>query len=136
MCLPLGLLYVGGILERAGHAVEIYDPYCNDPELTRFDKGNFSELDTAIQRFNPEIIGFGGIASSYGRTKKVSGYIHDNYPDIFQIAGGPLSSLYELLLTHTHVSLVFHGETEITLPQFLEKFKCRESWDGDRRDLL
>jgi len=130
MFLPLGLLYVGGILERAGHSVEIYDPYCDDLELIQFDQGNFSDIDKAIQKINPEIIGFGGIASSYGRTKILSGYIHKNYPDIFQIAGGQLSSLYELILTRTHISLVFHGETENTFPQFLEKFERRENWQG------
>ena len=70
MCLPLGLLYVGGILERAGHIVEIFDPYCNDVDLVRFDLGDYAELDAKIQEFNPAIIAFGGIASSYGRTKK------------------------------------------------------------------
>lgn len=130
MCLPLGLLYVGGILERARHSVEIYDPYCDDLELIQFDQGNFSDIDKTIQRFNPEIIGFGGIASSYGRTKILSEYIHKNYPDIFQIAGGPLSSLYELMLTRTHISLIFHGETENTFPQFLEKFERGKNWEG------
>lgn len=40
MCLPLGLLYVGSILERAGQEVEILDPYHDDVELTGFDQGN------------------------------------------------------------------------------------------------
>ncbi len=128
MCLPLGLLYVGGILERAGHGVEVFDPYCNDLELVRFDSGDYAELDAKIENFHPDIIGFGGIASSYGRTKKLSGYFHENYPEIFQIAGGPLSSLYQLMLEKTHVNLVFHGETELTLPLFLEKYGRGESW--------
>ena len=128
MCLPLGLLYVGGILERAGHTVEIFDPYCKDLELTRFDQGDFSDIDSVIQRLNPAIIGFGGIASSYGRTKKLSAHIHEKYPRIFQIAGGPLSSLYELILSKTSISLVFHGETELTFPLFLEKFANGGSW--------
>jgi anaerobic magnesium-protoporphyrin IX monomethyl ester cyclase len=128
MCLPLGLLYVGGILERAGHTVEIFDPYCRDLELVRFDQGDFSDIDEVIQRFTPDIVGFGGIASSYGRTKKLSGHIHEKYPGIFQIAGGPLSSLYEQILSKTSISLVFHGETELTFPHFLETFATGASW--------
>lgn len=128
MCLPLGLLYVGGILERAGHLVEIFDPYCNDLELVRFDSGDYAELDTKIQEFNPDIIGFGGIASSYGRTKKLSLYLKKRYPEIFQVAGGPLSSLYQRILEKTQINLVFHGETELTFPQFLEKFGKSENW--------
>ena len=126
--LPLGLLYVGGILERAGHLVEIFDPYCHDLELVRFDSGDYAELDAKIQDFKPEIIGFGGIGSSYGRTKKLSGYLHQHYPQVFQIAGGPLSSLYQMILEKTQINLVFHGETERTLPIFMEKFGKGESW--------
>lgn len=129
MCLPLGLLCVGGILERGGHLVEIFDPYCNDLELIRFDSGDYAELDAKIQESNPDVIGFGGIASSYGRTKKLSVYIHKNYPEIFQIAGGPLSSVYQLLLEKTQINLVFHGETELTLPRFMEKFRKGERWN-------
>jgi len=130
MCLPLGLLYVGGILERAGHAVEIADPYRGDIDLVRFDSGDYSAIDAAIRRFNPAIVGFGGIASSYGRAKKLSAHIHETSPDIFQLAGGPLSSLYELLLTRTHVGMVFHGETEKTFPVFLEKYDRQQDWSG------
>jgi anaerobic magnesium-protoporphyrin IX monomethyl ester cyclase len=127
-CLPLGLLYVGGIIERTGHSAHIVDPYINNPDITEFDQGNFSDIDEVIDMSHPEIIGFGGIGSSYGRTKILSEYLHKKYPAIFQIAGGPLSSLYELLLTKTHVSLIFHGETEITFPLFLEKFEKQTNW--------
>jgi len=128
--LPLGLLYVGGIIERTSHSVNIVDPYNKDPELTSFDNGDYSEIDKTIIQFHPKIIGFGGIASSYGRTKKISEYIHRKYPDILQIAGGPLASVYDLLLTNTYVNLVFHGETENTFPQFLEKIEREEAWQG------
>ncbi|MFA4850526.1 MAG: radical SAM protein [Methanoregula sp.] len=123
MMVPLGLLYVGGIIERSGHSVKIFDPYSRDPELVAFDHGEYSQITEIIESYRPKIIGFGGVASSYGRTKKLSEYIHKNFPNIFQIAGGALSSTYELLLTKTKVNLVFHGETETTFPQFLEKFE-------------
>jgi len=109
--LPLGLLYVGAIVERCGHKAKIVDPYLNDT--------NF--LNKTIEEFNPTIIGFGGIATSYGRTKQLSLYIKDSYPDIVQIAGGALASTYELLLTRTKIDVVFHGETEVSLPLFLER---------------
>jgi radical SAM superfamily enzyme YgiQ (UPF0313 family) len=118
----MGLLYAGSIIERCGHSVKIYDPYINDENLTHLDCGNYSELDEILNDFHPDIVGFGGIASSFGRTKKLSYYIHQNYPDILQISGGPLASVYELLLTRTNVDLVFHGETERTLPVFLERY--------------
>ena len=127
--LPIGLLYLGGIVERCGHSVSIIDPYCIDPKLTAFDQEDYSDIDVVIKIHHSKIICFGGISSSYGRTKKLSKYIHLNYPGIFQIAGGPLASVYELLLHNTSINLVFHGETENTFPLFLDKFENNENWE-------
>ena len=126
--LPLGLLYVGEILERVGHTVTLYDPYLDDLEMKQFDSGDFSRVDRIIQEFKPEIIGFGGIGSSYTRTKKISNYLFMQYPKILQIAGGPLSSIYKLILTQTRITVVFHGEADITLPEFLDKFQNNLEW--------
>jgi radical SAM superfamily enzyme YgiQ (UPF0313 family) len=124
--IPLGLIYAGSIIERCGHNAKIYDPYLNDEELKRFDNGDYSELDGILEEYCPDIVGFGGIASSYGRTKKLSNYIFEKHPGILQIAGGALASANELLLTKTNVALIFHGETERTLPIFLERY-CNEA---------
>lgn len=126
--LPLGLLYVGALLERAGHVVKIIDPYLKDPELKQFDAGNYMDLDFAIDGFKPSVIGFGGIASSYGRTKKLSKHIKLNFPTVLQIAGGALASVYQLLLMKTNVDIVFHGETERTLPAFLKATENNQNW--------
>ena len=120
LVLPLGLLYVGGIIERCGHKANIVDTYLYDLEVRGFDSGDFDNIGIAIRQFKPAIIGYGGIATSYGRTKIVSNYIKNNYPDILQIAGGALASVSDLLLTKTKVSIVFHGEVERSLPIFLE----------------
>jgi len=122
MTLPIGLLYAGSIIERCGHIAKIYDPYLNDENLTKLDNGDYTDLDWILEEYHPDIVGFGGIASSFGRTKKLSGYINRKRPDILQISGGPLASVYKLLLTRTNVSIVFHGETERTLPVFLERY--------------
>lgn len=120
--IPLGILYAGSIIERCGHSVKLYDPYHNDKNLTKLDNGNYTELDGILEEYRPNIVGLGGIASSYGRAKKISAYINGKYPDILQISGGALASVYKLLLTKTNVVLVFHGETERTLPVFMERY--------------
>jgi anaerobic magnesium-protoporphyrin IX monomethyl ester cyclase len=109
--LPLGLLYAGAIIERCGHKAKIVDMYLTD----------VAELFKTIDDFKPAIIGFGGIATSYGGTKQLSLRIRDRYPNLLQIAGGALASTYELLLTRTKIDVVFHGETEASLPLFLER---------------
>ncbi|MFA6078150.1 MAG: radical SAM protein [Candidatus Omnitrophota bacterium] len=119
--LPLGLLYAASIIERCGHKPIIVDPYIDDVDLKKFDSGDFSVIDAALSLHKPVVVGFGGIATSYPRTKKLSRYIKEKYPRTLQIVGGPLASVYELLLTKSDVDVVFHGETEVSLPVFLEK---------------
>lgn len=117
---PVGLLYVGKIFEKYGINVQIVDiyNYAFDGKL----EDEFC-IDTVLQKINqvkPEIIGFSGIATSYGWTKKFSKKIKSEFPSIIQIAGGPLASTYELLLKNTNIDYVFHGEAEANLPQFLK----------------
>ena len=77
--LPMGLLYAGSIIERCGHSVKIYDPYLTDENLTKLDNGDYTELDGILEDYHPDIVGFGGIASSFGRTKKISNYIYMHF---------------------------------------------------------
>lgn len=119
--LPLGLLYAASISERCGHTAKILDPYLDDPQLKDFDSDNFENIYKAIEDHRPSIIGYGGISTSYDRTKRISRHIAERYPSILQIAGGVLSSVSDLLLTRAEIDIVFHGETEISLPVFLEK---------------
>jgi len=116
---PVGLLYVGKIFEEHGINVKIVDIY-----NFAFDGKLEDEycLDTIVKEINqlkPEIIGFSGIATSYGWTKFLSKSIKKAFPSIIQIVGGALSSTYELLLTKTSIDYVFHGEAEANLPHFL-----------------
>lgn len=122
--LPLGLLYAGAIIERCGHRVRIFDPYLHELE---FRKRGIEIIEGIIEEFGPSIVGFGGIATSYGMAKNLSTFVRNKYPRIMQIVGGALSSVSDLLLTKTGVDVVFHGETEISLPQFLHVFEQRRS---------
>jgi radical SAM superfamily enzyme YgiQ (UPF0313 family) len=107
---------VGGIIERCGHKAKIFDLYLESVDSLR----------KTIKEFNPSVIGFGGIATSYGMTKQLSLDLKEHFPDILQIAGGPLASTYEFLLTKSKIDVVFHGETEISLPIFLKLLEKSE----------
>ncbi len=128
--LPLGLLYAAGIIERCGHKAMIVDPYLDDMELKKFDSGNLNMIRDTIEAFRPSIVGYGGIATSYGRAKILSKYIMGMHPEILQIAGGPLASVYKMLLTKTEVDVVFHGEAETSLPHFLKKVEDEGNFYG------
>ncbi len=120
--IPLGLLYVGGIIQRSGHQAKILDQYLYAKD-NNLGYDNFEPILKTIDEYKPLIIGYGGISTSYGSVKKLCRQIKARFPDICQIAGGPLASTYKLLLSNTDIDLVFHGETEISLPIFLSKFE-------------
>lgn len=124
--LPLGLLYVGGIIERCGHHAKIIDFYLESYYDKNNKKFNYASIEQIIDDFKPDVIGFGGIATSYGTTKKLSSFIKEKNPKIVQIAGGALSSVYKLLLTKAKIDAVFHGESESNLPVFLRRVKSSE----------
>ncbi|MCK9376417.1 MAG: B12-binding domain-containing radical SAM protein [Syntrophobacterales bacterium] len=130
MMLPLGLLYVAGIIEKCGFKTKILDPYLADVGENQADHDILADIVKAVEELKPAIIGYGGIATSYGMTKHLSQGIKGKYPDIFQIAGGALSSVYQLLLTRTGIDLVFHGETEVSLPLFLAQFASGRSYEA------
>ena len=117
MFVPLGVIYAGAILERLGHKVKIVDLYMDDSDVGQFDADHFVRI---VEDFGPSIVGFGGIATSYGRTKELALRLRKQYPEIKQIVGGPLASTAEWLLTKANIDVVVHGEAEVSLPMLLD----------------
>lgn len=108
--LPIGLLAVSAILQKLGILVSVFDLCIEDVE----------GLNGIIKKFRPDIIGFGGIATSYSSAKEISEFLHKHLPNSVYIAGGPLASAYEILLGERIVDYAFHGETEYSLPKFIK----------------
>jgi len=125
--LPIDLLYMGSTIQRCDHKAKIFDLALNS-EANTLDYNKFSPLYQVIEEYQPAIIVFGGVAISYGTAKRLSRQIKERYPDIFQIAAGELSSTYKFLIPNTDIDVVFHGETEISLQMFLEKFTQGDSF--------
>ena len=121
--IPIAAMAVGGIVERAGHTPRFIDLYDDNDDGTI----DWPTIRTRIEDFNPNIIGFTGIATSYGLAKELSILIRNQYPEVILIAGGALASAYDLLLEHTGIDVVFHGEAETSLDQFLHRLEAKES---------
>jgi radical SAM superfamily enzyme YgiQ (UPF0313 family) len=116
---PMGLLQVGAILEGLGHTPIIFDPILNIADQKSI---NFGSLDQILGNFKPDIVGYSGVATSYGMSKQYSLYIRHRFPKIIQIAGGPLASVYSFLLTKASLDVIVHGEAEVSLPLLMEQF--------------
>jgi len=106
---PLGPLYAAGACIRAGHEAKIIDLYL--PGVSVYFE---------LEKYKPDVVAFGGIASSYGRMKRFSLVIKEQYPEIVQVAGGPLASVDELIMKNTAVNWICHGEGELSLPEELK----------------
>lgn len=110
---PAGLLYAGSALKRAGHEVDIIDIYRNYTAPL--------QLLQIVKNNKYEVVGFGGITTCYWYVKEASKLIREQVPSVHLIAGGVLSSAYELLLQNTPIDVICMKEGEITIVNIVNK---------------
>ncbi len=97
---PMGLLYLGTVLKRAGLQVQILD-LSGIPE----EDWSFPQADC---------YGFSTYTASYNRTLRIKDQVKALYPDVVTIAGGPHASALPLDATDEfdHV-IIGEGETAL-----------------------
>jgi radical SAM superfamily enzyme YgiQ (UPF0313 family) len=104
---PLGISYIAGVLEKAGHVVKILDAVALN--LTN------DEMRKYIYKFKPEIAGitvmsptlFGALEAA--KTAKEAGAI--------TVLGGPQLSIYpKETLSYSHIDYGINGEGEYVMP--------------------
>ena len=110
LIIPFGPMAVASSLRAEGWESQLHDFIFCTPE----------QLLESIEEYQPDFIGYSGIASSYTTTKEISHAVRKRFPRLTQMAGGPLASTYEYLLGHGVVDYVLHGEAEASLPKMLK----------------
>jgi anaerobic magnesium-protoporphyrin IX monomethyl ester cyclase len=103
---PAGLLYVASAIKRAGHDPVILDIYRNFLSP--------GELLETVRSGGFEVVGFGGITTCYKYVREAARLLRQELPSVHLIAGGVLSSTYELLLHNTPIDVVCLREGELT----------------------
>jgi radical SAM superfamily enzyme YgiQ (UPF0313 family) len=104
---PLGLMYIAAVLEKAGHAVQIFDA---DPEYQ-------DDMLTKIKEFKPQLIGLSFLTVAYQKAFNLCKTLKKELPDAMYCAGGvhttvkPKDTLKELELDFI---VVGEGETIMT----------------------
>jgi anaerobic magnesium-protoporphyrin IX monomethyl ester cyclase len=129
--LPLGLMYLASVLDKAGYKVEILDAFMADFEPQK--DGDivivgmpFNQIEVEIRRRQPDIVGISGpFTSQIGNTLKISQLAKQVNPKILTVVGGPHVSTVpkEFLEEAQTVDLAVIGEGEYTLleiAQYLE----------------
>ena len=111
----LGLAYIGAVLERAGHKVEIYDCTIGMP---------YAELMKKLNSYQPEIIGITGTTPASSSMFIVSEKIRKDLPDTIILVGGAhLNALPEETMKHGCFDIGVLGEGEITVVEMIKHIK-------------
>lgn len=108
--LPLGLGYIAGVLRNAGHKITMLD--LNAKNMEEDAVGKLLEAD------GYDIIGIGGLTTTYNFVKKFSALAKKASPSSRIIAGNMISTAHpELLLKNSDVDICVIDEGEDTITE-------------------
>lgn len=130
--MPLSILYLTAYLNEHGIPSKAYNADCSlvEPECVmsyadRFqlaknyirnlnsDNEIWHEIENVIKNVHPKIIGISVLTEALGATKKIIDIIHQNFPNVVIVAGGPHAEIDpEYLLSKLHVDYVIKGDGE------------------------
>jgi len=117
---PLGLLYLGAVLEKQGHYVQILDPWPSD--------NGFLEQ---VQRFRPDLIGLSLLTPQYSRALSIVRNLKDTIPDAKYCAGGVhTTALPSETLREFEIDFVVFGEGELTLREVCSRLEAGKDLAG------
>ena len=108
---PLGVGYLGTILEQQGHAVAIFDQNVEGPED--------SLLFDLVARFQPGVVGFSVITPNYPVARRQIRRLKEEHPGIRIIAGGIHANLFPEDLLADGADAVVLGEGEPVIAELV-----------------
>jgi anaerobic magnesium-protoporphyrin IX monomethyl ester cyclase len=107
---PVGLLYVGAALEKAGFEVQLLDNYLLNKPV--------SEVKAHVLKVNPQIVGITCGSATYGRCIETARAIKEALPSCKIVVGGwHASYMPETLLANPEIDYVVMGEGERAMTQ-------------------
>jgi radical SAM superfamily enzyme YgiQ (UPF0313 family) len=125
--LPLGLLSVAAVLERSGHTVEVLDPnlIAYDERISDI-KFLDKQLVARIEACNPDWVGFTTMCDSYYHTISLAKKLRADI-SVPIVLGGPqaTATASETLEAFSAIDFILHGESESSLPYFLDALEGR-----------
>jgi anaerobic magnesium-protoporphyrin IX monomethyl ester cyclase len=110
---PMGLMYIGAMLKKAGHEPRIHD--------CALDYKNLQILRQTIIDWQPDFIGISIIITEIEHTKRIMKIIREILPDVPVTFGGPWPSanLEESIKT-LGADFVVLGEGELVFPKLID----------------
>jgi anaerobic magnesium-protoporphyrin IX monomethyl ester cyclase len=125
--IPYGMALLAQILMNKGHQVQIYD-------ANAWRVGD-EVLEAVLQADDWDVIGIGGLTTTYNYIKKACKIIKNFSPNSFLIAGGGFitSMPHDIMKWIPQIDLGVIGEGFVTLPEVMEKIDRK---DFDFKDTL
>ena len=110
---PMGLMYIGSMLKKAGHELKIHD-CC-------LDHNDLHILRRTITDWKPDFIGISIIITELENTKRIMALIREILPNVPVIFGGPWPSVNpEESIKIFGSDFVVLGEGEMVFPELIE----------------
>jgi anaerobic magnesium-protoporphyrin IX monomethyl ester cyclase len=121
--LPLGLMYIAAVLDKAGYKVEILDAFMTDAVFRKVNDTlevgmSYAKIREEIQRRKPDIVGIANpFTCQTDNAVKVANLVKDVNPAILTVIGGPHVTVVpaEFLGEAKSVDIAVIGEGEYTI---------------------
>lgn len=123
---PLGLAFLGAVIEEAGASVQVMDLV-----VTPYSK---ARLESTLSTFNPDIVGATAVTMTIDNALACLSDVKSVNPEIVTIMGGPhVTFRAEDTLTEApYVDAIVLGEGERTLIEFINAGLDRRRWESVR----
>jgi len=107
--IPMGLLYLGGVLEHNGYEVQVLDLL-----VSKYSK---DKIRVALEEYQPDIVGVTAVTMNYHGASDILKYCKSVNPDIITVIGGPhvTFAAVETLIEAPWIDIVVRGEGEQTM---------------------
>jgi radical SAM superfamily enzyme YgiQ (UPF0313 family) len=119
---PLGVGFIGTVLEQHGHRVSVYDQNVEGLEESR--------LWDRLDQVEPDVVGFSVITPNYPVARRQIARARETHPDIWTVAGGIHANLFPEDLLADGVDFVLLGEGEHSMPALLRELEAGSSPEG------
>ena len=116
--LPLGLLYVGGALKKAGYGVALYDA------MTRFH--TLEQVRETLRRERPDAVFVSCITATVMDGMEVCRVAKEEIPGVLTALGNthPTFMYDEILREHPEIDVIIRGEGEVAAVELMDAWKA------------
>jgi anaerobic magnesium-protoporphyrin IX monomethyl ester cyclase len=135
--LPLGLMYLAALLQKANFKVEILDAFMVDSVFQRNGVETtvgmpFTKIRHELIERKPDVVGISGpFTCQIDNAVKISNLVKEVNPNILTVTGGPHVTLASeaFLREAKDVDIVVRGEGEYTMLEIAQTFEDRKQMD-------